>query len=73
MWKSLYANFKQMCWCPMADFPGKAFALSLGLEKRREWGFAFWFKEGRPGRERRSVLPTCLLLGDVPSITTREQ
>lgn len=55
MGKSLYVNFKQKCWCSQADFSRKAFALSLGLEKRREWGFAFWFKDGRPGRERRSV------------------
>ena len=74
MWKSLYANFKQMYWCPLADFPGKTYALSMGLEKRKEWGFAFGFKEG--GQEEKGNLlvacPACLL-GAVPSVTTREQ
>lgn len=51
-WKSLYANYKQMCQCPLASFAGKDFALSLGLgkekkkKKRREKEFCFCLKEG---------------------------
>lgn len=75
MWKSLYANFKQTCWCPLANFARKAFALS-GLEKKSERIFwvSFYFKERSP-EEKKSICPcqACPLLGDVPSVTTREQ
>lgn len=79
-WKSLYANYKQMCQCPLASFAGKDFALSLGLgkekKKKKKKGerVLFLFKGGEPEEERQSEpWQGCPLLGDALSVTTREQ
>lgn len=46
IWKSLYANFKETCWCPLADSAGKGALLCRWVWRKEDRGVSvFCFKE----------------------------